>query len=50
MIINWFALTIMVMWISAAIGTAFSKDSQCFGTAAIVSLLMGVGYLIMGGH
>jgi hypothetical protein len=41
---NWFALTIMAIWVSAAVGTAFSKDSQCFGMALIVTILMGFGY------
>jgi hypothetical protein len=41
---NWFAVTIMVIWLSAAIGTIFSKDSQCFGAATTTTIVMGIGY------
>ena len=47
---NSFALTIMAMWFAAAIGTAFSKDSRCFGAALVATILMGIGYAILRGH
>jgi len=45
--INWTALAIMVIWISAAIATAFSKDSSCMGAAAITTLILGFGWFLL---
>jgi hypothetical protein len=44
---NWFAITIIGIWMSAALGTLFSKDSQCMGAAMIVTIFMGMGYFIL---
>jgi hypothetical protein len=47
--VNWFAVTIISMWVCAAIGTVLSKDSQCFGAALVATILMGIGYCLMHG-
>jgi uncharacterized membrane protein YhiD involved in acid resistance len=41
---NWLAVTISVMWISAGIGTAFSHDSGCFAAALLGTIIVGFGY------
>ena len=43
---NWFAVTIISIWFSSAIGTIFSKDPDCLAIALIITLIMGIGYLI----
>jgi len=45
--INWFALTIMFIWLSAAIGTKFSKDDGPFEAAFFITIIMGFGYVVM---
>jgi len=45
--VNWFAITIIGIWFSAALGTLFSRDSQCMGAAMVITFLMGVGYFTL---
>lgn len=47
---NWWAITIIGIWMAAAIGTAFSKDSQCMGAAMITTIVIGIGYGLMHGQ
>ena len=47
MVINWIAIIIISIWFAAALGTAFSKDSQCMGAAALTTIAIGIGYLIL---
>jgi len=42
---NWFAATIMVIWLSSALGAATTKDSDCFLVAMVTTIAMGIGYL-----
>lgn len=46
--VNWFAVTIIVIWISAAVGGLVGNElisiGDCLASACITSLLMGIGY------
>ena len=42
--INWFALTIMVIWMSAAVGGLSGNDDDCFAKAFGATLAIGIGY------
>ena len=42
--INWFAVTIMVIWISAAVGGLSGNDDDCFAKAFGATLAIGIGY------
>ena len=44
---NWFAATLMVIWLSAAIGTAVSRNVECFEAAMITTIILAIGYAIM---
>lgn len=46
---NWFAITIMVIWIAASVATCVTKDSTCMGAALAVTVAMGIGWLMMQG-
>lgn len=46
--INWFAVTIMVIWICGAIGTIASKKN-CFCDCFWATLFMGIGYYFLNG-
>lgn len=46
--INWFALTIIAIWICGAIGTAASKRN-CFMSCFWITLAMGIGYYFLHG-
>lgn len=45
--VNWWVVLIIGIWLSAALGTAFSKDSQCVGAAMIVTIAIGIGYFLL---
>ena len=42
--INWFAVTIMIIWISAAVGGLSGNDDDCFAKAFGATLAIGIGY------
>ena len=42
--VNWFAVTIIVIWISAAVGGLSGNDGDCLWGAFITSMLMGISY------
>lgn len=44
--INWFAITILGIWLFAALGSILAKDSDPFFFAFLITFLMGFGYLI----
>jgi hypothetical protein len=46
---NWFALTLIAIWISASIATCISRDSSCMGAAMVTTIVMGFGWLIWKG-
>jgi len=45
--INWTAMVMMVIWISAAIGTIATKDSSCMGAACFTTILIGFGWFLL---
>ena len=42
--INWFAVTIMAIWISTAVGTVFGNYEDGIIMAFVTTILMGIGY------
>lgn len=44
---NWFALTVICIWIVAGIATCVSKDSDCLGAAMVTTILMGIGWVVI---
>lgn len=42
--LNWFALTIIFIWITSCVGAGLTKDSGCFIVSGGVTLLMCIGY------
>ena len=46
---NWFAITIISIWICATIGAGLTNDSECFSAAMIVTIAMGIGYFWLHG-
>lgn len=43
---NWFAITIISIWFCAAIGTLGCKNWLPFFSAAVVTVLAGIGYVM----
>lgn len=46
---NWYAVTIMCMWVCAAIGSMRTKDYLPFAFALVGTVAVGLGYLIRYG-
>jgi uncharacterized membrane protein YvlD (DUF360 family) len=46
----WWSLTAIGMWVSAAISTKFTKDSDSLMAAIIGNICLGIFYLILKGH
>jgi hypothetical protein len=44
---NWWAITTISMWITAAIGSAFTKNDGPFGGALFGSIFLGLLYLFV---
>jgi len=47
--INWFAVTIISIWLLVTIGVIITKDSSAYIVAFLVTLFLGVGYLMAVG-
>lgn len=40
-------ILILGIWFFGAVGTVFTKDSQCMGAALLFTVLFGIGYAII---
>lgn len=43
---NWLAVTLMTIWIAAAVGAVFAKTDDCFAHAFLATLAIGAGYML----
>ena len=41
---GWFAIMILGVWVSAAVGAGVTRDSSIYVVAGVVSVLFGCGY------
>jgi len=47
--VNWFAITIIAIWLSSAIAVYFSKDSGVMVLSLLATIAMGFGYFLLHG-
>lgn len=43
--INWFAITIISIWICSTIGVILTKDVDGYTYSVVVTVITGIGYL-----
>jgi hypothetical protein len=44
---NWFAVTLMTIWVSSTVGAIFTRDSTIYIIALIATVIMGFGYAVL---
>ncbi len=44
---NWLAVTIITIWITATIGATTTKDNSCYCLAFLTTFFIGLGYFLL---